>query len=63
MMKHPENPPEINDLIDFIEKSQTCLVWCKGCEADRSMNIKYLQYIPDAQIESCRFCRENKLTT
>jgi hypothetical protein len=62
MMKHPENPEQINNLIDFIEKSQTCLVWCKGCEMDRPMNIKYLKYIKDAKIEGCRFCRDYKVS-
>lgn len=61
MSVHPENSPELNEVIDFVEKQRTCFVWCEGCQMERVMNAVYLPYIPDATIRDCRFCRDVKV--
>jgi len=58
MASHPENSPEINDLMNEISSSETVEVWCKGCQAFRTMNAKYAKIIGTGEIESCGKCRK-----
>lgn len=56
MPSHPENSPEINKMMDSIEKMEVVEVWCKGCQAFRPMNAKYAKYLK-GEIDSCSVCR------
>lgn len=56
-MTHPENSPEVNNLLAEIGKSDTCKVWCKGCEDFTVMNAAYASVIKTGEIESCSGCR------
>ena len=58
MASHPENSPEINELMEEISKEDTTEVWCKGCQAFRQMNAKYARIIGTGEIESCGKCRK-----
>lgn len=58
-MIHPENDPELNELINFVESQQTIQVWCKGCELPRTANAVFAKYL-NGQIDECRFCRGAK---
>jgi hypothetical protein len=58
MSSHPENSPEVNELMAAIGKDETCDVWCKGCKAWRKMNAKYAAIIKTGEIESCSYCRK-----
>ena len=55
-MKHPENEPWVNELIDFVESMDVVDVWCKGCSEYRKMNSNYAKYL-SGEIESCGKCR------
>lgn len=57
-MDHPEAPPQISKIIEFVESQPVVDVWCKGCRMHRKMNGAYSRYIPNNEIESCRFCRD-----
>ena len=57
-MSHPENSPEVNELLTEIAKSDTCQVWCKGCQDFRTMNAAYAAVIKTGEIESCSKCRK-----
>ena len=58
MPGHPENSPEVNELMAFVSKDETCDVWCKGCNDWRKMNAKYAKIISTGEIESCGKCRK-----
>ena len=58
MREHPENPPEINELIGYVSKVDICDVWCKGCKDWRKMNSGYAKYVK-GEIEECGVCRYN----
>ena len=55
---HPENSPEVNNLMAEIAKGDTCDVWCKGCQDWRKMNSAYAAIIKTGEIESCSYCRK-----
>lgn len=55
-MTHPENSPEVNELMEEIAKSDVCDVWCKGCQDWRKANAAYAKYL-QGEIESCGRCR------
>ena len=57
-MSHPENSPEVNEIMAEIAKSDVCEVWCKGCQAFRKMNAAYAAIIKTGEIESCSMCRK-----
>ena len=57
MSGHPENSPEINELMGEIGKIDVVQVWCKGCEAFRPMNAAYAKYL-SGEIESCTACNK-----
>ena len=56
-MTHPENSPEVNELMREIAKADTCKVWCKGCQDFRVMNAAYAKYL-QGEIDSCSRCRK-----
>lgn len=56
MSGHPENSPEVNKLMEEIAKTETCDVWCLGCDDWRKANVAYAKYL-QGEIESCRHCR------
>ena len=56
-MQHPENSPEINELIGYVESSELVEVWCHGCRCNRAMNAVYAPYVQLIGIRECRFCR------
>ena len=58
MAGHPENSPEVNKLMEEVAKSETCDVWCKGCQEWRKMNAAYAKIIGTGEIESCGKCRK-----
>ena len=58
MAGHPENSPEVNKLMKEIAKTDTCQVWCKGCQDWRVMNAAYAAIIKTGEIESCGKCRK-----
>lgn len=58
MSGHPENTPEMNQLMAEVAKGDTCDVWCKGCKDWRKMNAKYAKIIGTGEIESCSYCRK-----
>ena len=55
MASHPENSPEINEMMETIAKHDTVEVWCKGCQAFRPVNASYAKYL-GGEIESCSKC-------
>ena len=55
-MGHPENSPEVNELMEEIAKHDTCDVWCKGCDDWRKCNAAYAKYT-QGEISSCGRCR------
>ena len=61
MSVHPENSPEINELISFVESQKVVEVWCRGCQMPRVMNGVYAKYVSDMTISSCRFCRDKEV--
>ena len=58
MVGHPENSPEINEMIGAIGEMDVVDVWCKGCQAFRPMNAAYAKYL-SGEIESCSKCLKN----
>lgn len=50
----------MGDLMREIGKSDTCDVWCKGCQDWRKMNAAYAKIIGTGEIESCSICRDKK---
>jgi len=58
MSGHPENSPEINDLMEELAKQEVVDVWCAGCESWTKMNAAYAAVIKTGQIESCSRCRK-----
>jgi len=55
---HPENSPQINKMMEELAKhSDTCQVWCKGCNDFTVMNASYAKYL-QGEIESCARCRK-----
>jgi 7-cyano-7-deazaguanine synthase in queuosine biosynthesis len=57
MSGHPENTPEINEMLAKIGKMDVVQIWCKGCEAFRPVNAAYAKYL-GGEIESCQHCRK-----
>lgn len=57
MAAHPENSPEVNKIMEEIAKTDTCDVWCKGCNDWRKMNASYAKFL-QGEIESCGKCRK-----
>ena len=55
MSGHPENTPEVNRMMETIGKMEVVDVWCKGCQAFRSMNAAYAKFL-SGEIESCGKC-------
>ena len=58
MSGHPENSPEMNELLKAVENVEVVQVWCKGCQAFRPMNAAYAKYL-SGEIESCSKCPKN----
>ena len=56
-MTHPENSPEVNEMMAEIAKADTCDVWCKGCGDWRKMNTAYAKFIKTGEIDQCGKCR------
>ena len=56
MSVHPENSPEMNEMISKITKMDVVDVWCKKCEAFRPMNANYAKFL-SGEIEGCSKCR------
>ena len=56
MSGHPENSPEVNELMDAIGKAEVVQVWCKSCEKFVPTNAAYAKYL-SGEIESCSKCR------
>lgn len=56
MSVHPENSPEMNEMINKVMKTDVVDVWCKGCQAFRPMNAAYAKYL-SGEIESCSKCK------
>lgn len=55
---HPEmNEGPMGDMMREVAASDTCEVWCKGCQAFRTMNARYAKYLA-GEIESCSKCRK-----
>jgi len=57
MSGHPENSPEVNELMEAIGNMETVDVWCKSCKAFRPMNANYARIL-GGEIESCSKCRK-----
>ena len=57
MFGHPENTPEVNEMLAEVGKADVVQVWCKGCEDFRPMNARYAKYL-SGEIESCSICRD-----
>jgi hypothetical protein len=57
MSGHPENSPEVNELMEVISNMETVDVWCKSCKAFRPMNANYARIL-GGEIESCSKCRK-----
>lgn len=58
MAGHPENSENINNLMEHLAKnSDTCKVWCKGCQDFTVMNARYAAIIKTGEIEQCSRCR------
>jgi len=57
MSGHPENSPEVNEMMAAVGKAEVVEVWCKGCEAFRPMNAAYAKYLK-GEIEACSKCRK-----
>jgi hypothetical protein len=57
MSGHPENSPEVNEMMAAVGKAEVVEVWCKGCEAFRPMNAAYAKYLK-GEIEACAKCRK-----
>jgi len=58
MSHHPENSPEVNNLIAEIGRSEVVQMWCKGCQDFRPVNAAYARIIKTGEIESCACCRK-----
>ena len=56
MSGHPENSPEVNEMMAAIGKAEIVQVWCKSCEEFVPMNAAYAKYL-SGEIESCSKCR------
>jgi len=56
MSGHPENTPEVNEMLAEIAKMDVVQVWCKRCEAFRPMNAVYAKHL-SGEIEACTVCR------
>jgi hypothetical protein len=57
MSGHPENTPEVNEMMAAISEMEVVDVWCKGCQAFRPMNAAYAKHL-SGEIESCSKCRK-----
>ena len=57
MSGHPENSPEVNELMTAIGKADTAQAWCKGCQDWTIVNAAYSKYI-QGEISSCKRCRK-----
>jgi hypothetical protein len=57
MTPHPENSPEVNQLITELAKHNDVIkVWCKQCNDWRPVNAAYVKYL-GGEIENCSKCR------
>ena len=57
MSGHPENSPEVNELMAEIGRTEVVQVWCKGCQDFRPVNAAYAKYL-QGEIESCHRCKK-----
>ena len=56
MASHPENSPEVNEMMEELAKHSVTNVWCKGCQDWRPVNSLYTKYLK-GEISSCSKCR------
>lgn len=58
MSGHPENSPEINELMAEVAKTETAPAWCLGCNDWTVVNAAYSKYIK-GEVSSCGRCRQS----